>query len=112
MTAARLLLLWPLAACVAAGGAAGDRGAAREAATRAAQTYRADVPAGPYVSCILFAAEPAQIDALAAAETADAAWPLVQGIAGTPAARECFLQAFSSGDDLLAAQGLAVGGIE
>ena len=119
--AAALALLVLLSACVAGEAVMQEttRGLARNAVDAAAGRYLPGVPVKPYTDCIVNNATTDELLKLAgAAGAGDAqavatrAWPVVQGVTARSDTRMCLVQAISSGDALLRAQGLAVGGLE
>ncbi|MBP6737811.1 MAG: hypothetical protein KA139_10275 [Rhodobacteraceae bacterium] len=119
--AAALALLVLLPACVAGEAVIQEttRGLARNAVDAAAGRYLPGGPVKPFTDCIVNNATTDELLKLAgAAGAGDAqaaatrAWPVVQGVAARPDTRMCLVQAMSSGDVLLRAQGLAVGELE
>lgn len=118
--AAALVLLVLLPACVAGEAVMQEttRGLARSAVDAAAGRYLPGVPVKPYTDCIVNNATTDELLKLAGAagagdaQAATRAWLVVQGVAARPDTRMCLVQAISSGDVLLRAQGLAVGELE
>ena len=118
---AALALALVLPACVAGQSMMQEttRGLARNAVDSAAGKYLPGVPVKPNTDCIINNSTTDELMKLAgAAGAGDAqaaatkAWPVVQGVASRPDTRNCLVQAISSGDVLLKAQGLAVGELE
>ncbi|RYI33695.1 MAG: succinate dehydrogenase [Acetobacteraceae bacterium] len=114
-----VLLVLALPGCMAGETVMQDasRSLARSAVDAAAGQYLPGVPVAPYSDCVINNASTDELLALAGAagagsaqEVANRAWPTVRTVAQRPEATQCLLQALSGGQ-LLAAQGLGIGGL-
>ena len=119
MRRAACLLLLALPGCVAGEAIVQEttRSLARSAVDAAAARYLPGVPVTPYTDCVIDNASTSEILALAQAagagsaqEVANRAWPTVRTVAQRPEATQCLVGALSGGQ-LLAAQGLTIGGL-
>lgn len=119
MRRAAVLLLLALPACVAGEAVMQEttRSLARSAVDTAAGRYLPGVPVKPYTDCVINNASTSELVTLAQAagagsaqDVANRAWPTVRTVAQRPEATQCLVQALS-GAQLLAAQGLGIGGL-
>ncbi|MEZ5797939.1 MAG: hypothetical protein R3D63_10945 [Paracoccaceae bacterium] len=114
-----LLAVLALSGCVAGEAVMQEttRSLARGAVDAAAGRYLPGVDVSPYTDCVINNASTDELLALARAAGAGAAqdvatqaWPVVRTVASRPEATQCLVQSLSAGQ-LLAAQGLAAGGL-
>lgn len=97
------------------------RSLARSAVNSAAARYVPGVNVAPYTDCVINNATTSELIQLAQAagsgatggaaqDVAASAWPIVRTVASRPEATQCLLQSLS-GSQILATQGLALGGL-